>query len=464
MKRRILIVEDEMNLKQNLSFIFEKEGFEVTSASDGSVAKELITSNIYEIILCDIRLPNVNGLELIRLKKEIDYDGKFIIMTAYGTIESAVEAIKLGAEEYITKPFVNDDIIRIVNRLLHIQRLENENEKFKTKIKKRYELKKNIIGSSCAMQEVFNKVNKVSKVHTSVLITGENGTGKELIARAIHSYSDRASEPFLPVNCAAIPENLFESEFFGHEKGAFTGATEEKKGMFQIADGGTIFLDEISEIPLHMQVKLLRVLQENVVRRVGGSNLYPFSTRIISSSNRNLEQMVEDGLFRQDLYYRIKIVEIKLPPLRKRQNDILLLIDHFIEKYAKLFKRNINTITEEAIEFLRSYSWPGNVRELEHVVQSAIVLADDETLRINDFINMFNETKSKIKIAIPDDTFDLKNVLSQVKMQAEKEMIERALTKANGNRTKAAQILGISHRNILYKLQEYNIVCKEDDL
>ncbi len=460
----MLIIEDEINLRQNLSFIFKKEGFEVSTAGDGASAKKLIIDNVYEIILCDIRLPNVNGLELIKLKKEINYDCKFIIMTAYGSIESAVEAIKLGAEEYVTKPFINDDIIRIVNRLLHIKKLENENEKFKTQIKKRYELKKNIIGSSCSMQKVFDKVDKVSKVFTSVLVTGENGTGKELIARAIHSYSSRASEAFIPVNCAAIPENLFESEFFGHEKGAFTGATGEKKGMFEEADGGTIFLDEISEIPLHMQVKLLRVLQEKVVRRVGGSNLYPFNTRIISSSNRDLEQMVEEGLFRQDLYYRIKVVEIKLPPLRRRENDILLLIDYFIEKYARLFKRNIHAITDDAIEFLRKYIWPGNVRELEHVIQSAIVLADDTTLRIQDFENVFGEAKSRIKISIPDDTFDLKNTLGQVKMQVEKEMIERALNKANGNRTKAAQLLGISHRNILYKLQEYKIIDKEDIL
>lgn len=464
MKNRILIVEDEENLRQNLSFIFEKEAFEVQAVGDGAVAKDLILNNIYEIILCDVKLPNINGLELLSLKKDLDYESKFVVMTAYGSIESAVEAIKLGAEEYVTKPFRNDDIIRTVKRIAHISTLESQNEKFKNKIQKRYELKKNIIGSSTVMQEVFDKINKVARVDTSVLITGENGTGKELVARAIHSYSDRCSEPFVPVNCAAIPENIFESELFGHDKGAFTGAIVDKKGMFEEADGGTIFLDEISEIPLHLQVKLLRVLQENEVRHVGGSSLVPFNSRIISSSNRDLEEMVEEGLFRRDLYYRIKIVEIKLPPLRKREDDILSLIHYFIEKYSKLFKRNVLSITEDAIDFFRSYSWPGNVRELEHVIQSVIVLADDNILKKEDFKNMIGETKGRIKIAIPDNANNLKNVLSQAKQEIEREMIERALNKASGNRTKAAQLLGISHRNILYKLQEYEINCEEEDV
>lgn len=456
MTKKILIVEDEKNLRENLGFIFTQEGYTVMQVSDGLEAKNLILLNTFDIILCDIRLPNIDGLELVKLKPQLNYEPKFIVMTAYGSIQSAVDAIKLGAEEYITKPLRNEEIIRKVNRISHISVLENQNKKLKHRIKKGFEIQKNIIGNSDVMRRVFDRVDKVASVDTSVLIVGENGTGKELIAKAIHSYSNRDTEIFLPVNCAAIPENLFESEFFGYEKGAFTGATAKKLGIFEEANGGIIFLDEVSEIPIHMQAKLLRVIQERTVRRVGGSKHSSINVRIICASNKDLKDMVSKGLFREDLYYRIKVVVIDLPPLRKREGDIELLTRFFIDKYSKQFNKNITHIYNDALTLLDSWSWEGNVRELEHIIQSAIVLTESDCLSKSDFENLL-DTKEKLSIILPSNDYDLKNILDKLKAQVEKELISKALRKTNGNRTKAANLLGISHRNILYKLNEYDI-------
>lgn len=461
MLNRILVVEDETNLRNNLVFIFQKEGLQVSAAEDGYTAKEMILSNEYEIILLDIKLPGLSGLELLELKSRIKYECKFVVMTAYGSIESAVEAIKLGAEEYITKPFRNDYMIRAIKRLLHIRKLESENINFKTEIKKQYELEKSIIGSSAAMQKVFDQVRMITELDTNVMVSGESGTGKELIAKAIHSYSNRFSKPFIPVNCAAIPKDLFESEFFGHVKGSFTGADIDKNGYFLDANGGTLFLDEISEMPMQMQAKLLRVLQENKVRRVGDSKQHSFDTRILSSSNKDLKVMIGEGTFREDLYYRIKVVEIKLPPLREREGDLTLLIDFFVNKYNRLFNRNIKKVSEEAMILLRSHSWPGNIRELEHTIQSAIALCRSDELRKEDFIGL-DQQDDGVKVIIPSHRTNLKELLQQTKATVEKEMIRRALGNSRGNQVQAAKELGMSHRNLLYKLKDYGIKSKDD--
>ncbi len=462
MKNNILIIEDEKSLRQNLTFIFEKEGFKVTSAGDGTTGLDLIKSNKYHIVLCDIQLPGIKGLDILKEGKEHRPDIKFIIMTAYGSIESAVEAIKYGAEEYVTKPFSNDEIIRIVDRFVHIGKLEDENKRLKEEIKKRYELKKNIIGHSEPMQRVFDLINRVARVNTTVLVSGETGTGKELISRAIHSHGDRATGPFIPVNCAAIPENLFESELFGYEKGAFTGATNKKIGLFQEASGGTILLDEISEIPLHLQGKLLRVLQEKRIRPVGSTKDIAIDVNIISASNRPLEDMVTQGSFREDLYYRIRIVEIKLPPLRERGEDISPLVDYFINKYSEIFNRDVQGISSEALDILVNYNWPGNVRQLEHAIQSAMVLSDSNTLGADSFSDLLRGGRSKVKVKIADDNYDLKELLNQAKVQIEEDMIKKALNRTRGNAAKAAELLGISHRNILYKIKDYHIVYTGD--
>lgn len=457
MTKKILIIEDEEHLRRNLRFIFESENYEVTDVDDGKVALSLLSNMAFDLVLCDIRIPSMDGLRLLKEKKIFQGHPSFIMMTAYGTIESAIDAIKLGADEYVTKPFRNQDIIRLANRLAQLQTLTTENIEFKRAIQEKYELNKKIIGASDVMQKVFKTVDKIAKVNTTVLITGENGTGKELIARGIHSYSERGRKPFIPVNCAAIPENLFESELFGHEKGVFTGAINRKKGLFEEAEGGTLFLDEISEIPIHLQVKLLRVLQEQKIRRVGGNEIIPINVRILSASNRNLEKLIEDNLFRQDLFYRIRVVEVHLPPLRERGNDFHLLTEFFLKKYAKAFKRPVPEIPLETYHFLKSYHWPGNVRELEHLIQSALVLSEGDILRVEDFNAIIARETNHVKVSIPMNTLDLKQVLSDAKRTIEIDMIKRALERSNDNKTKAAKLLGISHRNMLYKIQAYNL-------
>lgn len=457
MPTNILIVEDEVNLRDILEFLLQQEGYNVTTVSDGNNAVKILESDIYDVVICDIKLPGRDGYSLLEYKKEMELRADFIMITSYGSVESAVEAIKMGAEEYITKPFLNEDILRIVKKIIKYQQLQRENEVFKKEVSEKYNFGNTIIGKSKVMTDIFELIQKVSKYDSSVLISGDSGTGKELFAKAIHFTSNRKNYPFIPINCGAIPEGLLESEFFGHVKGAFTGSTRMKKGLFEQGEGGTIFLDEIGEMSLGLQVKLLRVLQENEIRRIGDIKSRKINIRIIAATNKNLDERIQMGSFRKDLYYRLNVIEIKLPSLSERKDDIPLLVDYFIQHYNKSFNKNIKGIERNALDKLINYPWPGNVRELQHVIQRAIILSQESYITLSDLLEDINSDTNVLDISIPTNFFDLKMVLNQSKELIEKELIRKALKKTNGNRTKAAKLLGISHRSLMYKINEYNI-------
>lgn len=457
MPTNILIVEDEVNLRDILEFLLQQEGYNVKTVSDGNNAVKMLQSDIYDVVICDIKLPGRDGYSLLEYKKEMELKADFIMITSYGSVESAVEAIKMGAEEYITKPFLNEDMLRVVKKIVKYQQLQRENEVFKKEVSEKYNFGNTIIGKSKVMTDIFELIQKVSKYDSPVLISGDSGTGKELFAKAIHFTSDRKNFPFIPINCGAIPEGLLESEFFGHVKGAFTGSTRMKKGLFEQAEGGTIFLDEIGEMSLNLQVKLLRVLQENEIRRIGDIKPRKIDIRIISATNKNLDERIQMGSFRKDLYYRLNVIEIKLPSLSERKDDIHLLVDYFIQHYNKSFNKNIKGIERNALDKLINYPWPGNVRELQHVIQRAIILSQESYITLSDLLEDINSDANTLDINIPKDFFDLKMVLNQSKELIEKELIKKALKKTNGNRTKTAKLLGISHRSLMYKINEYNM-------
>lgn len=458
MNHKILVIEDEDILRDVLQFLLSNEGFDVETCKDGNNAIHLLSNNSYDIAICDIKLPGKNGMEILEFKVDANINTSFIMITAYGSVESAVDAIKNGAEEYITKPFINEDLIRIVQKIIEYRQLKHEHALYKKEMGIKYDLKHAIIGKSEPMKKIFNLIKKVSKYDSPILITGESGTGKELIARSIHFNSHRNRSSFVPVNCGAIPESLMESEFFGHVKGAFTGAIKDKKGFFEQAEGGTLFLDEIGEMHLNLQVKLLRVLQENTIQNIGSEKSKKIDVRIIAATNKNIEEAIHEGNFREDLFYRLNVVEINIPPLTERKEDISLLIDYFIQYYNELFGKNINGIEDNALRALLNYSWPGNVREMQHLIQRAIILCTGEKISLHDLNNQkLNENHHSYSISVPDNSYDLKNILDQYKESIEMQLIARALKKSENNRTHAAKLLGISHRSLLYKINKYNL-------
>lgn len=456
--KRVLIVDDEENFRHMLSVILKKEGYDVEAASNGEEALQKVTLSPYDQVLCDIRMPKMDGLDFLNEAKKAGVDSTIIMMSAYGTVDIAIEAIKLGAYDYISKPFKPDEVILTLKKAEERERLRRENEFLRKEVKKEYSFE-NIISKNKQMQKIFEVITKVAQYKSTILITGESGTGKELVARALHYNSDRAQNPFVAVNCGAIPENLLESELFGHAKGAFTDAIRTKKGLFEEADGGTLFLDEIGELPPQLQVKLLRVLQEGEIRRIGESKPIQVDVRIVAATVKDLVKEVNEGRFRDDLFYRLNVLPIHIPPLRERNEDIPLLTAHFIKKYSEAMGKNVVGIDSGALEALMNYKWYGNVRELENTIERAIVLADRENIEIENLPLEIQNFREEVPLEpLAEEEYSIKKSSRFLEMN----LIKKALKKTKGNHTHAAKLLEISHRALLYKIKEYGIV--EDDL
>jgi two-component system response regulator PilR (NtrC family) len=447
MKTRLLIVDDEESILEFLSLLFEAEGMEVETARSVTDAQTTLAERSFDLVLCDILMPDGNGLELLKEIKAAAPNTAVIMMTAYSSTKTAIEAMKLGAYDYIAKPFNNEEMKVLAQKALERVELADENLYLRRELAQKYTFN-NIIGKSPRMQAIFSLVEKVARTTSTVLIHGESGTGKELIARAIHFASPRAARRFLSINCGALPENLLESELFGHERGAFTGAVREKKGLFQEADRGTLFLDEIGEMMPSMQVKLLRALQQRVVRKVGGNQEESVDVRIITATNQDLESRIGSGDFREDLYYRINVIPIHLPPLRQRREDIPLLVDFFLQKYCHQMDLEPRQITAEAMKVLESYDWPGNVRELENLVERAIALSAGETLTTRDLpVHLMSSRRSlPDAIELPAEGLDLEGYLEQIRAH----MMAQALDRTEGIQTQAAELLGMSFRSFRY--------------
>ncbi|MFS4460370.1 sigma-54-dependent transcriptional regulator [Bdellovibrio sp. HCB2-146] len=463
MKSRILVVDDEESIREFLEIMLKKEGYEVTLAEDGQKAKDLLAKKTFDMIISDLQMPHVTGVELLKHVKDSYPDTVFMMITAFGTTETAVEAMKMGAYDYLTKPFKIDEVRMNIQNALRSRNLEVENRSLKKELVKEYSFQ-SMIGNSPAMHSIFDMVRRVSQTPTNVLITGESGTGKEVVAKAIHYNGPLKDRPFVTVNCGAIPENLMESEMFGHKKGSFTGAVADKAGLFEVADGGTLFLDEVGELPLTIQVKLLRAIQERVIRRVGATEDNKVDVRIIAATNRNLEEMVQKGGFRQDLFYRLNVINIKTPGLRDRRDDIPLLANHFLKKYNERLGKNIGAISVEAMDILKKYDYPGNVRELENMIERTVALEGGATILPESLPPMVNTTAgrkmaSSNEIEIGDDGLDLDKVMGQI----EKELLVKAIHAAGGIKKRAAKLLHISFRSMRYRIEKYNLGVVGDD-
>ena len=449
---KILVVDDENSLRELLSILLQREGYQVEQAVDGAAAFALAQENTYDLIISDIQMPKMTGIELLRQLREEDNDVTVMMITAFSSTEEAVEAMKLGAYDYITKPFKNDEIRLVIKNALEREQLQQENRQLKQQLGQRFSFH-NLIGNSPAMSKLIALLERVAPSQVNVLITGESGTGKELVAKALHQNSDRKNQPFVPINCGAIPENLLESELFGHEKGAFTGANRRKEGLFESANNGTLFLDEIGELPMGMQVKLLRVLQEREFRRVGGTNTISLNIRLVAATNQDLSERIKEGSFREDLFYRLNVVSIELPPLRTRPGDIQLLIDRF---YQRLTGKDEYLIQKQALELLLNYDWPGNVRELENLVERCVVLGETEELTVECLPEQIKKKSHNVYGGIddlPEDGFDLEKWLEEM----EKAVLLQALEKSGGVRKRAAELLGINFRSIRYRLGKLGI-------
>lgn len=460
MNDKILIVEDDLNTLEGLAEILEHESFKVTKAKNGREALNSLKQGNFNIVLIDYLLPDKDGLEVSKNILQNFPEIQIIMMTAFGSVKNAVQAMKLGLYDYLTKPIDLDELLIIIRRAIREQQLILENIDLKEKLVQTYSFE-NMIGVSGKMQEVFRKTVKVANTDATVLIRGESGTGKELIARAIHFQSSRSDKPLVEINCASIPETLLESELFGHEKGAFTGAYKSKKGRFEIAHTGTLFLDEIGELSQNLQAKLLRVLQDNSFTRVGGVENIEIDVRLITATNTDLEQAIKHGRFREDLYYRLNVIPIFIPPLRDRLEDLGPLIDHFVEKYSIKNNRSIKGVSQEAIDTIFKYEWPGNVRELENAIENAIVMADSSKIEKSDlpgYLQTQTSTEHPEKISLKDllEDYSHLNFKDQIEL-CEREIIRKALLDASGNRTHAAKKLDFSIRTLRNKIQKLNL-------
>ncbi|MCL6611070.1 MAG: sigma-54 dependent transcriptional regulator [Peptococcaceae bacterium] len=445
---KILVIDDEEHMCWALERAMRQEGYQVLTTTRGREGLELIKEEGPSLVILDLKMPEMDGMEVLKKARELNPKLPVIILTAHGTIETAIEAMKTGASDYLTKPFDLDELKLVIKQNLVMSQLMNEVNFLRSELTKKY---RKMVGESPAIKEVTRLIEKVANSNATVLITGESGTGKEVAAVAIHQNSPRRDYPFVPVNCAALPENLLESELFGHEKGAFTGAVARKLGRFELADKGTIFLDEIAEMPLNMQVKLLRVIQEKSFERVGGNETLHVDVRIIAATNRDLTSAMEKGQFREDLYYRLNVVQIHLPPLRERKEDIPLLANFFLEKLRPTYL--VNKISDDAMKLLCKYNWPGNIRELQNVLERAAIISHGNEITANDLPREFQAASVKsggeTVVNIPDTGISLEEL--------EKELILKALEKSKGNQTRAAQLLGITRSALLYRIQKHGL-------
>lgn len=447
---KILVIDDEEHMCWALERAMRQEGYQVFTATRGQQGLELIREEAPSLVILDLKMPEMDGMEVLSRAKEMQPKLPVIILTAHGTIETAIEAMKIGAADFITKPFDLDELKIVIKKALMISQLVTEVSFLRSELTKQYG---RIIGKSQAIKEVTQLIDRVAVSNATVLITGESGTGKEVAAVSIHQSSPRRDMPFVAVNCAALPENLLESELFGHEKGAFTGAVARKMGRFELADRGTIFLDEIAEMPLNMQVKLLRFLQEKTFERVGGTETIKVDVRVIAATNRNIIEAVEKGDFREDLYYRLNVIPIHLPPLRERKEDVPLLAEHFLDKFQPTYL--VNKISPAAMEMLCNYNWPGNIRELQNIIERAAIICHGSEIMPDHLPKELQSPKKNISaveyavVTLPEGGISLEEV--------EKQLIVKALEKSGGNQTRAAQLLGITRSALLYRMQKHGI-------
>ncbi|MCP4581292.1 MAG: sigma-54-dependent Fis family transcriptional regulator [candidate division Zixibacteria bacterium] len=446
MKSRILVVDDDAYVREFIIEALKRLGYQLEQADSGETALEIIARQEFDLILTDLKMKKVSGLDVLKAALSIQPDCRVMVITAFGTIDNAVEAMKLGACDYFTKPITPDELEILVKNALDYKRLVTENKLLKKELADSYSYE-NLVGRSPAMTKVFELISNIANSPSTVLISGETGTGKEIVARAIHFNSDRADKPFIKMNCAALPEGLIESELFGHEKGAFTGAVKSSVGRFEQADGGTLLLDEISEIPPAIQAKLLRVIQERELERLGSGQTIPVNVRIIATSNRDLKKEVSERRFRDDLYFRLQVIPIDMPPLRKRLEDVPLLSEHFLQKYCHREGVPSKTLSEKVIKYFMSYAWPGNVRELENYIERSVVVSNSQELKISDF---------PMEIAIGTGGFDDSEDESGTTIaEMERRLIYKTLEANDFNKAQTAEILGITPRTLRNKLNDY---------
>ena len=462
---RILVVDDEAGLRQTLTLILREEGHEVETAADGEAALAALAREDAAIVLCDVRMPTLDGVAFLARYQEAAGRGLVIMMSAYGDDEAALEAMRRGAYDYIPKPFRADQLLLTVRKAIERERLRLEVERLSEELST-LRGADGVVGQSAALRGVLDLARKVARHPSTVLVTGESGTGKELVARLVHQASPRASEPFVAINCAAIPDALLESELFGHVRGAFTGADRERAGLFEEADGGTLFLDEIGELPLALQVKLLRALQEGQIRRVGDNGERGVDVRVVAATSRDLELEVREGRFRSDLYYRVNVVRLHLPPLRERGDDVIELARHFVSWHAGRMQLQPPVIAAPALRALLDYAWPGNVRELENAMERAVVLAEDGRIGLDELPPAVRGVRAGDTTALSVDqlpamvhaaTSDTDLSVKRQTESLERTLIAQALQRTGGNRTRAAQLLDLSHRALLYKIREYGL-------
>jgi len=447
-KPSVLLIDDDDSLRRVIEFSLTEAGYNVQAAASGEKGLALFETGSFDAVITDITMPGMSGMEVLAKIHQRDEALPVLVITAYGTIENAVEAMKRGAFDYVTKPFNRDELRLALNKALRMRRLEKENVELRAEITDRYRFQ-SIVGNSQKIKEVLEIAGRVAASEASVLITGESGTGKELLAKGIHYNSPRADGPFVAVNCAAIPEHLIESELFGHVRGAFTGAVKDREGRFELATGGTLFLDEIGDLRVELQAKILRALQERQVDRVGGKHPVPVDVRIIASTNKDIERAVKEGIFREDLYYRLSVIMLHMPPLRERKDDIPILVQHFLKKFNRGAEVSID---HEALSLLTAYGWPGNVRELENSIERASVLKRGNTITAGDLPDRLKKEKSIVEniiLNLPDEGIALEDL--------ERNLIIKALEKHNGNQTRAAEYLGITRPTLIYRMEKYGI-------
>ena len=453
---RILVADDEEDIRFMLQLHLKREGYDVVCVEDGEAAIHAISTSHFDFALCDLVMPKMDGLSVLRALSEDRKAPPVVIMSAHADVDTALKAVQEGAFDYIAKPFRADEVLFRLRRALEQRALTKRVDQLEDVLEERMSYA-GIVAHSAPMQEIFRTIEKVTDFRTTVLLTGESGTGKELVAKALHYKGVRARKPFIAVNCGAIPETLLESELFGHVRGAFTDASRSRRGLFEEANGGTIFLDEIGELPHPLQVKLLRVLQEGEIRRVGDSQPISIDVRVVAATVRDLPEDVRKGVFREDLFYRLNVLPIRLPPLRERRTDIPLLVEHFMKRLGPQLNPQLTEVDASAMKILTGYAWPGNVRELENTVERALVLTDGHSLGIADLPPRIRESQDRVRMTLASNELSIKKTTRII----EQELIARALEKTGGNRTHAAELLEISHRALLYKIKEYGLGKKK---